>query len=256
MVATEWRAGCHVHGCSGEHATGWASFAIRGVDVQLIADPGLLVSLGIALDTDIAVPRQLGQHRGHGHAALTFDPAWRFCRTNLALARTTTLAFWVVWPAPDGPISPASRGASIAVLSRARCVRPGEDLREVSLISASCSLDGRALHGEGGEGAREMSTRSAPRQHAASRTNSAVSYRPTASSISRPGGWKVEFHFRTKARASAARSRWRAAGAAGKPLQAGQQHPRSAPFCRTLWSPWCPLSGPPAVSSIQSRKFS
>src|SRR5208282_6248669 len=81
-----------MHGCSGEHATD-GYFPIRGVDVQLIADPGLLVSLGIALDPDIAVPRQLGQHRGQAHAPLAFDPAWRLCRTNLCLAWTATLAF-------------------------------------------------------------------------------------------------------------------------------------------------------------------
>src|SRR6195952_4809658 len=67
--------------------------AVRGVDVQLVADPGFLMTLGIAFGADIAVPRQIFQHRGQGHAELALDPARRLDRTLLALARAAALAF-------------------------------------------------------------------------------------------------------------------------------------------------------------------
>ncbi|HVC61602.1 MAG TPA: hypothetical protein VND19_14720, partial [Acetobacteraceae bacterium] len=65
-----------MHGRRGERATD-RYLAIRDVDAQLIADPGLLVSFGIALDPDIAVPWQFAEHRGQCHAQLAFDPARR-----------------------------------------------------------------------------------------------------------------------------------------------------------------------------------
>src|ERR1039458_9714140 len=53
----EWNGELAVmHGCGREHATD-GDTAVRAVDMQFVADPGFLVSLGIALDTDIAVPR-------------------------------------------------------------------------------------------------------------------------------------------------------------------------------------------------------
>jgi hypothetical protein len=52
-----------MHGGCGEHATD-RDLAVGGVDVQLVADPGYLMSIRIALGADIAIPRQIVQHRG------------------------------------------------------------------------------------------------------------------------------------------------------------------------------------------------
>jgi len=60
---------------------------------RVVADPGFLVPVGIALDTDIAVPGKIGQHRGQCHAQLALDPARRLGGTELSLAWTAALAF-------------------------------------------------------------------------------------------------------------------------------------------------------------------
>src|SRR5664279_1499839 len=77
--------------------------AIGAVDVQLVADPGLRMSLGIPLGAGIAVLWQVRQHLGHCHAELAHDPAWRLGRTDLILAGTAALALglrdrlWLLW---------------------------------------------------------------------------------------------------------------------------------------------------------------
>jgi hypothetical protein len=74
-----------------ENATD-GNVAVRRVDVQLMADPCLLISLGVAFDANVTMSRQIGEHLAQGHVGLAFQPAGRLSRRLLALARTTALA--------------------------------------------------------------------------------------------------------------------------------------------------------------------
>jgi hypothetical protein len=122
----------------------------------------------------------------------------------------------------------------------------------VSLISASCSLDGRALAAKAAK-AREnvdsLGTSPARCQpHKRRRVLSADSI-----SINRLVVGKLNTALAKKARASIARS---AGGRPGSPGQQGRNASiRTIP--RTLTSClWCPLSGPQVVSSSQGRSSS
>ena len=177
------------------------------------------MSLGIALDTDIAVPRQLGQHRGHGHAALTSSiPAWR------SVGRTSPLR-----GRPRLRLGCLGRRRTVRFCWLLMSLDRGAVTRDVSDQAICASVPDPALRAAwmAGRSRRrrrrraKMSTRLAPCRHAASHTNGAVSYRPTAS---RSADWwleKVDTAFATKAQCQRRAFRWRAAG---KPLQAGQQH--------------------------------
>src|ERR1039458_10506175 len=80
-----------MHGRGCQHATD-GDAAGRAVDLQLLADPGLLVSLGVALHTNIAMLWELVEHLCQCHAQLTLDPTGRLDGTDLVLAGTAPRA--------------------------------------------------------------------------------------------------------------------------------------------------------------------
>ena len=81
-------------------ATGWAlrmlyladrDLAVGHVDVQLVADPGVAVSLAVLLRADIAVGRQVVEHLRQGHGGLAFEPCAPL-RSFFSLLRPSPLA--------------------------------------------------------------------------------------------------------------------------------------------------------------------
>ena len=86
-----------MHRRRGQHATD-GNFAVRGVDMQLIAGPGFLISFGVTFGAHVAGLRQISEHRGRrhsplGHARLAFDPARRRGGPDLSLAGPASFAF-------------------------------------------------------------------------------------------------------------------------------------------------------------------
>ena len=75
-----------------EHTTD-GNFAVRGIDMQLIADPAFPMPFGVSFGAHIAGPRQISEHRGQCHAMLPFDPARLRGGSDLSLAGPASFAF-------------------------------------------------------------------------------------------------------------------------------------------------------------------
>src|SRR3954463_13544037 len=241
-----------MHGSGGEHAVE-GDVAIGAVDVELVADPGFAVPLGIALGADIAVPRQVGQHLRQGHAQLAFDPARRLGGGGRILSRPARLGGGgrnrgggATGAGGGSGLAGFSR-ASIAVLSRETW--PTKRSVWVCWISASCSREGKALSANSAK-AREkvasLGTSLARCQPHSCRNVLSLASRV----ISRRVVGKLNTALATKARARAARS------TGGRPTRTGQEgsnasiriKPSTATNCL-----WRGVSGPSGASSSQGR---
>src|SRR3984893_9688598 len=60
--------------------------------MQLVADPADGMALGVALGSDRAMRRQVGQHLGTAHGGLAFDPARLLLLDHFSLFRPAALA--------------------------------------------------------------------------------------------------------------------------------------------------------------------
>src|SRR5450755_1889128 len=59
--------------------------------MQFVADPTLLMSMGIAFTVESTSFGKIGQHLRQRHVCLLFDPAWLRDRRRFSLARAPTL---------------------------------------------------------------------------------------------------------------------------------------------------------------------
>src|SRR5208283_4840802 len=80
-----------VNGGGGQQA-GDGNLAAGDVDVQLVADPGLLVALAVFLGADVAGGGQFGEHLVDGLRGLPLEPRRLGLRPWLVLARASALA--------------------------------------------------------------------------------------------------------------------------------------------------------------------
>ena len=80
-----------VNGSRGQHA-GDGDLAAGDIDMQLVADPGLLVALAVFLGADVAGGGQLGEHLVDGLRGLPLQPRRLGLWPLLVLARASALA--------------------------------------------------------------------------------------------------------------------------------------------------------------------
>ena len=173
--------------------------AIGGIEVQFVADPGLLPALGVALGADITGLRQIGQHPGQGLVRLLRQPARLLGRALFALARAPALARLLGWLRLRGRSLARRDGGRIARHVADQMVAHG--VLDQGLVQAARQGALRELGKGAGEG-RLAGQRAATLQPHNRRSGRSWAKRSSSSLV--VANWKTALAM--KARANAARS--------------------------------------------------
>src|SRR5208283_4408799 len=137
-----------VNGGGGQQA-GDGNLAAGDVDVQLVADPGLLVALAVCLGADVAGGGQFGEHLVDGLRGLPLEPRRLGLRPGLVRARASALARRLSGGGRRRIVLPVvglfRRGVSRASISVAsRAITPPMRPPSARSISAAGILSGRS----------------------------------------------------------------------------------------------------------------